>query len=478
MAEVPRDDTADERARYVVERLAEAVDGPIEADWTQIQKQLAHAYIQIRDAQRGYRLRAAVRPVLGLLLAYALVTALHWQIDSLWGARGVSPQTFYLPWLMVVSAPFLLITVAMAAVIASYFVVGFEAKDFKDDLVLLGAWTAILVVGAGGVVGITVMLEAVFDYTWPQAIAIATAEPTVWILLAGLIFSRPPTNRSARDPRAQLLADLTIFLAVAAIAVDQEGQERHDPRAWDFGGDFPPLRWPDIAYSTTLEDRKALSHSQPRHLQVDERGFPIVPAAAAATGPPADQGQAVDPLPKVMRVSADAWTWQEAPAMRRAFAEGIDLAAQRVESRLPRVIGRRQTAVRSAVSQLSARIAATLRTYAVDVTLGGDERDRGLPERLSAALVSASWGRWEDLAIADPQPAVERFVKRFGPRVGVAAVLVAAAVFAPIWFHGWLGDASAQFRIALVSAAVLGLTQAPRTAIERLTSSLVAVGRQ
>jgi hypothetical protein len=92
--------------------------------------------------------------------------------------------------------------------------------------------------------------------------------------------------------------------------------------------------------------------------------------------------------------------------------------------------------VRSAVSQLSARIAATLRTYAVDVSLGGDERDRALPQHLSAA------------------------------------------VFAPIWFHGWLGDASTQFRIALVTAAVLSLTQAPRTAIERLAGSLAAAGRQ
>jgi hypothetical protein len=114
-----------------------------------------------------------------------LVTVLRWQTNSLWGARDVSPRTFYPPLLMVVPAPFLLITVAMAAVTASYSGVGFEAKDFKDDLVLLGAWTALLVVGAGDGVEVTVMLEAAFDYTWPQAIAIATAEPTVWILLSG-----------------------------------------------------------------------------------------------------------------------------------------------------------------------------------------------------------------------------------------------------------------------------------------------------
>jgi hypothetical protein len=51
-----------------------------------------------------------------------------------------------------------------------------------------------------------------------------------------LIFSRPPTHRSTRDPRVQLLANLTIFLAVTATPMDQEGQKRHDPRVGSRGG--------------------------------------------------------------------------------------------------------------------------------------------------------------------------------------------------------------------------------------------------
>jgi hypothetical protein len=176
-----------------------------------------------------------------------------------------------------------------------------------------------------------------------------------------------------------------------------------------------------------------------------------------------------------MRVSSFAWTWRADDEIRCLFAEGIDLAAQRIESNLPKVIGRKQPAVQSAVRHTSAKIAATLRSYAVDVMLGGVERERALPDKFSSALVSASWGRWEDLATAEPQPAVERFIKRFGARLVVAVILIAAAFLVPIWLHGWLGDAATQFRIALVTAAVLGLTQAPKTAIERLANYLPSV---
>ena len=93
------------------------------------------------------------------------------------------------------------------------------------------------------------------------------------------------------------------------------------------------------------------------------------------------------------------------------LAEGIDLAAENIEAELPRVIGRRQVVVRTVIQQTAARIAATLRTYAVDVSLGGDERDQALPQHFSSASVSAAWGRWEDLARTEPHSIVQRFIK-------------------------------------------------------------------
>ena len=395
--------TATQRARYVVERLADAVSGPSEQDWTQIQNRLTYAYTQILDAQRGYRVRSVVRPVLGLTLAYGLITVFQWQIDLLWGAHGVSAQTFLTPVLMLVTAPFLLMAVAMFAAIVSDISsvgddLGFDPKS-GDAWGIVAVLTAILVVCAGAVVGFAVLLTAVFHYTWLQAAVIVTVEPIVWILLAALTFSRSVTNRSARDPRGQLVADLVIFLAISAVQVDQQGQESHDPRAWDLG-DFPPLRWPDIAYSTTADDRSRRSNER----YFGEGAAQTAPEPGRPPDAEVDETAPVDPLPKVMRVSPDAWTWRVAPDMRRAFVEGLDLAAQRIESNLPKTIDRRQTTVRSSIRHTSVRIAATLRSYAVDVALGGDERDQALSEHLSSALVSASWGRWEELTAVEPQP--------------------------------------------------------------------------
>jgi hypothetical protein len=181
---------------------------------------------------------------------------------------------------------------------------------------------------------------------------------------------------------------------------------------------------------------------------------------------------ASDPLPGLLRVRPRAWCWRQDRLMRRALADGIEVAADRIEFALPKVVSRRETAVRSSIHHTSAKIAATLRSYAVDIGLGGAENDQAVPEKIAAALVSLSWGRWDALAIEEPQPAVERFLKRFGPRLAVAAFLVTAAILGPIWLHQWIGEASAQFRIALIAAAVVGLTEAPRTAVDRLATVL------
>ena len=185
-----------------------------------------------------------------------------------------------------------------------------------------------------------------------------------------------------------------------------------------------------------------------------------------------------DPLPEVMRISSDVWSWHSDDNMRRVFAEGIDLSAERIERNLPKVIARRQTTVQSGMRHMSAKIAATLRSYALELMLGGVQRDQALSDKFTSALVAASSGRWEDLATVEPQATVDRFIKRYGVRLAVAVFLLAAAVFVPIWLQAWIGEATTQFRIVLVTAAVLGLTETPKTAVERVGNYLTSVRNQ
>jgi hypothetical protein len=102
----PSKDTPTERANYVVRRLSDAVAGPTDDDWAQVRSQLTRAYKQIVTAQGGYRLRAALRWVVGITCAYLIAAVAQWQIDSLWGLGGVSARTFYLPALIAVIALF------------------------------------------------------------------------------------------------------------------------------------------------------------------------------------------------------------------------------------------------------------------------------------------------------------------------------------------------------------------------------------
>jgi hypothetical protein len=124
-----------------------------------------------------------------------------------------------------------------------------------------------------------------------------------------------------------------------------------------------------------------------------------------------------EPLPQMVRIEPDAWHWRQDRLVRRALADGIEMAADRIEFTLPTVVSRAETAVRSSVRLTAAKIAATLRKYAVDVGLGGVESDQTVPPKITSALVAVAWGRWDALAIEDPQPVVERFLKRFGLRI-------------------------------------------------------------
>jgi hypothetical protein len=160
--------------------------------------------------------------------------------------------------------------------------------------------------------------------------------------------------------------------------------------------------------------------------------------------------------------------WQGNTKERREFAKTIDRAARRVEEGWPRIAGRSQPTARAYLRGFSARIAARLRRHAVDVLMGGIERDRALTDALTDALVSASWGRWEKLADDVPQPAAHRMLRKLGPRLLSAASLVSAAIVIPILFADELGGAAFQVRIALLVAGILMLFDTPKSALDKL----------
>ena len=86
--------SANARARYVVERLSGAVLGPTEQDWAHIRKELTRAYRAIDNAQRGNLLRLALQRAIIIVVAYAIVSAFHWQLDRVWAAQEFSLRVF------------------------------------------------------------------------------------------------------------------------------------------------------------------------------------------------------------------------------------------------------------------------------------------------------------------------------------------------------------------------------------------------
>lgn len=96
------------RADYVVERLSNAVPGPSEQDWGQIRRELAWAYKEIDDAQRGNRVRTTWGRGFGFLLVYAIIAMIQWQLDTRWAAVGLSLRVVYLPIVMIVAVPLVL----------------------------------------------------------------------------------------------------------------------------------------------------------------------------------------------------------------------------------------------------------------------------------------------------------------------------------------------------------------------------------
>jgi hypothetical protein len=475
------------RADYVVGRLAEAVSGPSQDDWAQIGKELGWAYDAIDVSQKRGRQKLKSRRVFSLLAVFATVVIVQWQVDSYCGAQEISLRTFYVPVLTAAAAPFVL--VLLVAFIIFIFSLT-EVVEFLSGFVFL-------LLGSSGLALAIYLLHRMSGYPWPHAVVIVVVESVLWFLLASLVLNfTVETVHSADDPRDQLLADLAGFLAVLAVplhVVDTAEDWRDAEQDWrGFGSAFPAPRWSSLALvvhedaSSPTPDATSDASDDPLpriepdtwRSRQDERIRQVL--AAEGIEIPSDRlstsDASDDPLPHMVRIEPDAWHWRQDRLVRRALADGIEMAADRVEFTLPKVVSRAETAVRSSVRLTAAKIAATLRKYAVDVGLGGVESDQTVPPKITSALVAVAWGRWDALAIEDPQPVVERFLKRFGLRIIVAAILIAAAVLVPIWLPQWIGDASAQFRVALITAAALGLTKAPTDAVERLATYLPSLG--
>jgi hypothetical protein len=317
-----------------------------------------------------------------------------------------------------------------------------------------------------------------FDYSWTQVIIIAIVEPLAWVAVFALavqtaeIVLAPTTI----DPRTEFVADLAALLAATAVTLhNTDSDAGADDQELD-GDRSSPSATQIIPMDSVGGDASvspAASSEQPPDPDISD-----LPTEDSTDWIPIDSGTPrffpfgtpEDPLPDSVRLWPGLWEWREDGDERRALASRIEQSADHIELGLPRLAGRRETVVRSSVRHIAARVAATLRDHATGVILGGTELDRQLPEKLSRALVAASWGRWDELAAEEAQPAVERFLNRFGWRIAIAALLIAIGILIPIWFHELLADSTAQFRIALFSAAVLGITEAPKAAVEKLTT--------
>jgi hypothetical protein len=467
VGEQPAEDdnaNSEARARYVVGRLAEAVPGPSGQDWDQIEQELARAYKAIDNAQRKIEPTARLRNGLGYVLAFAVTAMFQWQLDLLWAGRGFSSRVFLLPIVMIVAAPLIWLLIIAVTTWILYTI----SRHWIG-------WI-LVTISAVGLAGATFALVKICDYSWPQALVIATVEPMLWLIAGVLVPGRiTETYRRAEDPRDQLIADLTTFLAVSAVTLQPERYYVDwQPPAWT----FPPLRWhggmtyPAGMYASRERQRDRSQRVLALHGTYLRDRFRARAIARHAGDPQSDSEEPRDPLPRALLIAGSAWSWRRNRYIRRGFAEGIEATANHFEFNLPKAAGRRETAVRSSVRHLSARIGASLRAYATDVVLGGAERDNALSAKLCNSLVAAAWGRWEELATSDPTPPVGRFIKRFGPNLAIAAVLVAAAIGLPLWLHEWIGEGVTQFRIAMLTAAVLAVTEAPRTTVERFAGFL------
>lgn len=424
-----------ERAGYVVERLqgSDLVPSLQEPDWAQIRQQLEAAYSEIADSRRRKIPWARVRLALGALAVVALVVGFQWQLDLLWRAHGASYRTMLIPLLM--TLPAYAVLRAVAGVV--FLVAQLSDRDFgrapKDSYVSGGR----LVFGSAVGALIVWALVAGFHYTWPQTAVIVIVESLAWgTLIPELTDHANLSLRRAADPRDLLIADLAAFLVVAAVDLENSGETRH-----------------------LLFSQPGWAH-RPQWDRMADRNTAYWNSNAYANG---------DQILRALGVSSDVFEWRQNRSMRRLFAEGLETAADRTESRLPKIAGGGSPEVRSSVQHSAARIAATLRKYAADIVLGGTERDQELPGVLASALVNAAWGRWSELGSEDPAPIVARFLKRYGPRLLAAAVLVAAGTLVPIWFPAWIGDAAAHWRIVLFTTAALSLTEGPKVITDQLS---------
>lgn len=168
--------------------------------------------------------------------------------------------------------------------------------------------------------------------------------------------------------------------------------------------------------------------------------------------------------------------WRSDPRDRRFFARSISDAARRVEKNLPRLAPRRQSEVKKMMRELAAGIAATLRQYAYEAALGGVNLDCELTGKLRSELIAASYGRWGEMVVVAPAPRVQRFLRRFWPRLLGASVLIAAAIVVPAVFASQLGIAGGQVIVGLLITAALVLFDTPKSAIDKFAEFVTHPG--
>lgn len=166
--------------------------------------------------------------------------------------------------------------------------------------------------------------------------------------------------------------------------------------------------------------------------------------------------------------------WRTTRKARRVFAKLLESSARHVEAHFAGLAPRAMREVRADLGDIGAGIATSLRHHARNILIGGADRDDVLAGELGTALIAASGGRWEDLAVDPPAARAQRLLRRFGPKLLGAALLAAAAIVLPAAFADWLGATGPQLRIALFVAAALTLIDTPAAAFNKLADIVKA----
>jgi hypothetical protein len=168
------------------------------------------------------------------------------------------------------------------------------------------------------------------------------------------------------------------------------------------------------------------------------------------------QNPDIDVLMEFVRAVSNVDRWQRGVLPEAVEIRSLERGAQRVWSSYRRLRGNRDPDVAAWASRQARGISAVLRRHKVAVMEVPDDRRGEVTSSLLNGVRCLLAGDWAALLVVEPEPLRRSLLQRYGSRVALAGVLIAAAWALPVLLPNLIIEPD-RFRATVLVTAVFSL---------------------